>query len=93
MQTLFPPSSPPLTNIQPLDDHTVTKDVTLLNGPSKTPFLILRFINLTVPSDAAPSAKLRVENLHYELTEEDLDVRHTHNLLVWQTLIGTTGPI
>jgi len=39
---------------------------------------ILRYLRLTLPSDAAPSAKLRVENLHYELTEEDLEVRHTH---------------
>jgi hypothetical protein len=81
MQNFFASSSPPLTNIQPLDDHTVARDVTPLNGPSTPPLPFFIFIKLTYPSDAAPSAKLRVENLHYELTEEDLDVRHTHGLL------------
>jgi hypothetical protein len=93
MENLFASSSPPLTNIQPLGDHTVVRDVTLLNGPSTPSLPIFRFIRLTLPSDAAPSAKLRVENLHYELTEEDLDVRHTHGLLAWQTLTETTGSL
>lgn len=35
---------------------------------------------LTVASDV-PSSKLRVENLHYDLTEDDLDVRHNKKMI------------
>ena len=58
---------------QPDKDQSEAGDVTLPNQSSR--FTSSRFLsyNADLPSDSA-SSRLRVENLHYDLTEEDLDV-------------------
>ena len=66
-------------NIQPVDDRTAMIDVTPPSDLSTIPIPRSKFLRLTFSSDA-PSGKLRVENLHYELTEEDLDVRTSREL-------------
>ncbi|TVY41647.1 Aly/REF export factor [Lachnellula occidentalis] len=69
--SLFASSNLSLTNIQPVDNPFEMRDVTLRSDPSTNSIpLSNSYVDL---SSDAPSAKLRVENLHYELTEEDLD--------------------